>query len=370
MKLVYLSELRLPTKNAHGFQIMNMCAAFSHQGVEVELLVPWRKNLLKEEPFAFYSLPPTFKIRKIFAIDLYPLRFIPEKLSHLIHLTSFMLAARLFLFFHRYDVLYTREPWAGYLFRKLVVEIHMPEHLKQRGFAPDKVIVLNEHIKKELVKSGFAQENILVAPDAVDLKLFPTRDRREARVRTGLPQDKPIVLYGGNFKKWKGVNTLAEAAPLLSETLVVMIGGTKENDVLSLKEKTRGLSNVIVEGFKPQEEFSWYLAAADVLVLPNTAQDENSLFYTSPLKLFEYMASERPIAASDLPSVREVLNEGNAVFFEPDNSSSLAEAVRVILQDGEKARKIALRARHEVEGYTWDTRAKKILDFVVNKAYE
>ncbi len=364
MKLVYISELRLPTKNAHGFQIMNMCAAFADEGIEVLLLVPWRKNLLKEEPFDFYGVKRNFAIKKLPAIDLYPFRSIPEKISAFLHLCSFLMAARIYLFFKSFDVLYTREKHVTFLFPYFVYEVHMPEQMQLYGFKPKRVVVLTNYIKDKLQKSGIREKDILVAPDAVDLSLFKGTSKEEARKRLGFPLDKLIVLYWGNFKKWKGIDTLAEAAPLLPEVFVVMVGATKESDLARIKKKTENLGNVLVGGFKPQTELPWYLAAADVLVLPNSARDENSRLYTSPLKLFEYMAAERPIVSSDLPSLREVLNHRNATFFKPDSARSLSEAVLTLLANPELQRKLAHQAREDVKEYTWGKRAGKIIDFL------
>lgn len=364
MKLVYLSSLRLPTRNAHGFQVMNMCSAFSHAGVEVELLAPWRFNLLKEEPFGFYGLKPTFKVKKLPALDLYPLRFVPEKISNFVQLFSFLISARIYLWFKKLDILYTREGMAALFFPSLVYEIHMPEQMKAPALVPKKIVVITKYIKDELVRRGLESEDVLVAPDATDPTLFGKIGKAEAREELGLPSDKQVVLYWGNFKSWKGIDTLAEAVKYMPDYFVVMVGATKDSDITRIKEIVKDCSNVLVDGFKDQELLPIYLASADVLVLPNTAKDENSRLYTSPLKLFEYMAAERPIIASDLPSLREILNNRNAVFFKPDSPESLSAAIQILISQTELQKKLARQARQDVEQYTWDKRAKKILAFL------
>jgi len=106
------------------------------------------------------------------------------------------------------------------------------------------------------------------------------------------------------------------------------------------------------------------LFAADALVLPNSAKAKISSHYTSPLKLFEYMASRRPIVASDLPSLREVLRDGeNAVLVKPDNPRALAEGIERALSDAELAARIGRQAREDVEQYTWEKRAVNITTF-------
>lgn len=364
MKIIYLAEIRLPTKNAHGFQIMNMCSAFVKEGSKVLLLIPWRKNLLKKDPFDFYKLPKIFKVKKLPAIDLYPLRFIPERISGFIHLFSFLLSARIYLFFVSCDILYTRESFVGLFFKKFCLEVHMPEQIKRRGFRAEKFIVLNNYIKKELVLCGLNSDDILVAPDAVDLSLFYPRPKMEARQLLNWKSDRPVVLYCGNFKVWKGVDIVAEVVKLLPDVFIVMMGATKENDLKRIQQKVSGLPNVLVKGFTLHEDLPLYLAGADIFLLPNTALDENSRLYTSPLKLFEYMASGRPIVASDLPSLREVLNESNATFFEPDNPLSLVGSIKKILENPDLAEKKTTQALVESKKHTWENRARKILLFI------
>ena len=364
MKIVYLSQARLPTRNAHGFQIMNTCSSLSKEKIEVLLLVPQRKNVVKDSPFDFYHLPRSFNIKKLPVIDLYPLRFIPESVSGFFSSISFLVSARLYLFFFHYDILFTREDLSRFFFKNYVYEIHMPEQLKFGGFKPKKIIVISNHIKSVLLKKGFKEKDILVSPDAVNLSMFQNLDKLEARRRLNLPKDKKIVMYWGNFKAWKGIDTLAESVKYMRNYFIVMIGGTKDTDIARIRKMVTGENNVLVEGFKDQELLPTYLASADVLVLPNTAKDENSRLFTSPLKLFEYMASRRPIVASNVPALREILNDSNAMFFNPDDPKNLARTVELTLQDNLRAQNVANQAFKDVERYTWDKRAKAIIEFL------
>jgi len=69
-KFFYITNVRLPTEKAHGYQIMKMCEAFSQQGQEVVLIVPKRKNFIDEGPFDFYSVERSFIILQLPVLDL------------------------------------------------------------------------------------------------------------------------------------------------------------------------------------------------------------------------------------------------------------------------------------------------------------
>ena len=117
-------------------------------------------------------------------------------------------------------------------------------------------------------------------------------------------------------------------------------------------------------GWRKHSLIPLYLRAADLLVLPNKKDGDLSEFYTSPLKMFEYMAAGKPIIATDLPSLREVLNEQNAFFVVPGDSVALARGITMVLNNAMLADRISRQALQEVKNYTWDIRAQQILDFI------
>ena len=111
-----------------------------------------------------------------------------------------------------------------------------------------------------------------------------------------------------------------------------------------------------------------YMRAADMLVIPNSAKEDISRLYTSPMKLFEYMASGTPIIASDLPSLREILNESNSSFFIADDVQDLSRVIGEVSSNHKKAQEKAVLASEQVKKYTWQRRAQSILDFVDTKS--
>ncbi len=229
-----------------------------------------------------------------------------------------------------------------------------------------RVISITHGIKEALVAEGYSKDNIFVAPDAVDIAMFDTGvGKEDARRTLALPLDKHIVLYTGTIDEpWKGVGTLYDAMQKLDDTYVCLIVGGKPHYVEEFNRLYPSMQNVLLIGHRPHNEIPLYLKAADVLVLPNSAKSETSRIATSPMKLFEYMAAHRPIVASDLPSIREILNEQNALFVTPDDTVALARGIRTIAENSAQGTVLAEQARHDVERYTWDKRAEHLLAFL------
>lgn len=107
-----------------------------------------------------------------------------------------------------------------------------------------------------------------------------------------------------------------------------------------------------------------YLRAADLLVIPNSAKDADSARFTSPMKLYEYMASGTPILASNVPSLREALTEETALFVTPDDAAALARGVSESLAHPDEALSRARKAQEAARSHTWQERARRILEGV------
>jgi len=379
MKLIYITNSRIPTEKAHGLQIVKMCQAFVKQGADVELVLPYRKSRGREESdvFSYYNLDRNFEVSKLKSIDPYWLMKLPQGIYIKFQSLFFICTLFFYLMFNKdknKSIIYTREeyllPILQLFSKKVVWETHnLPQNAgRYLGYWEKcyKIICITDELKKELEKNTLDGKNILVAPDGVDLLEFESisDDKVELRKKLNLPLDKNIILYAGHLYEWKGINILAKAAEFLNENdLVVFVGGT-DYDIADFKAKVAEIKNILILGHRPHRDIPEYLKAADVLVLPNSGNNKISSHYTSPLKLFEYMASGRPIVASDLPSLREVLDQSNAILVKPDDATSLASGIKAILADKDLAAKTAGSALIKARQYDWKNRAVKILDFL------
>jgi len=373
MKIIYVNCSRIPTEKAHGLQIMKMCEAMANfqfsisnfQKIEIELWVPKRFNSIKKDAFEYYGIKKNFKIKRIPCIDFLainkgPIGFWLTEFSFLFFLAFYLIGAR-------EDIIYTRDKFAAFFLSFFKNNIYLEEHtVPARLFFSrikklKRVILITNNLKKIFEERGVPREKILVAPDGVDLKEFDIKENQEeCRRKLNLPLDKKIVLYAGSLYKWKGVDTLLKAARNLQNVLFVIVGGNKK-DLQSFKFQVSSFKYV---AHRPHSEMPHWLKAADVLVLPNSGKYDISKYWTSPMKLFEYMASKRPIVASDLPSIREILNYDNSILVRSDDPRGLANGIKKCLDDEALCEKISSQAYLNVQNYTWRKRAKCVLSIM------
>jgi glycosyltransferase involved in cell wall biosynthesis len=171
---------------------------------------------------------------------------------------------------------------------------------------------------------------------------------------------------------WKGAGLVVEVAARVPEADVVIVGGqtnwTEDDpDIAQLAARAEQLGvreRVQLRGHVPYDRVPEVLAQATVALLPLPDEPVARLF-TSPLKLFDYMAAGIAIVASDLPALREVLrHEENALLAAPGDPEAFAAAVRRLLADPALAQRLGQQARADVRGYSWDARAEALLDFL------
>lgn len=368
-KIIYIANIRLPTEKAHGIQIMKTCEALASSGVKVELVVPRRHNRITDDPFTYYRVKKLFNISSFFSFDLVAL----GKIGFFIQSLTFSLALAM-----RFSggkngkdvVFYTRDELPAYALSFLGNRVVWETHMGHNNFFIRSLI--RRGVKIVAISGGLGDyyrslgaKNIFVSPDGVDLEQFQIQlSRAEARARLKLSTDVKITMYTGHLYSWKGADVLAQSASKLGGRIsVIFVGGT-ENDIKSFSGKFGEMENVMILGNKPHDEIPIYLRAADVLVIPNSAKEKISQLYTSPMKLFEYMASGTPIVASDLPSLREILNEKNSILVNPDSPDDLAAGIVTALSDPEKANTFAKQASLDVMKYDWSERANGIINYV------
>ncbi len=378
-RLFLIFHGRFPSEKAASLFAAKEGEAFGKIGLSVTVLVPRRFGRFKVEPHDYYNLENNFEVRYLPTIDILNIGFL-KGLSFKLSFLTFSLVSFVYLFFkaNKQDLIYSNESlpilFSTFYFPNTLYELHdFPEGKRffyRLLFQKVKHLLITNIWKTEEVIRlfGVNREKIICERNAVEVKDFDIPvEMEEARDKLKLPKDKKVIIYTGHLYSWKGADTLAEATKMLpKDYLTVFVGGTNE-DVNNFKAKYGGVEKILIVGHKERGEIPLWQKSADILVLPNTAKEGISKYYTSPMKLFEYMASKRPIVATDIPSIREIVNEENAIMVLPDDPNSLVEGIKKAINDKDLVEKITEKAYSDVLIHTWEKRAGRILDFVERK---
>jgi len=263
-------------------------------------------------------------------------------------------------------------PFFGY---KIIFECHGINHNFSDRFLvknSDGTVFTTQGLVTLLQKEcDFSEKKYIVLPNAVDLNLFEkTPDSKDfLREKLALPKDKVLIGYIGRFKPLgfdKGINSMMDALSFLPENISMCFIGGVEREIAEYEEiaKDKGVEDrCIFQVYVKAELVPFYMKAMDILALTPPANEEFFVYHTSPMKMFEYMASKRPIISSELPALKEILDEETAVFIKPADSLNLAEAVKEILRNPELGKRIAEKAFLKVQDFTWEKRGQKVIEF-------
>lgn len=384
------ADIRFPLERANGVQIVKTAAALARAGHRTTLLV--RQSDPRETPaiLALYGVSDNerLSVRRLgvghragsFALP--RLRFLARATAACLAalgrgevvvtrdlqladaLLSLASGARVVYESHAVEALLYRERSAIYGTGEPASEAKARrlERRERRVWQRAAGVVTTTAGIRESYESAFGpRQKTRVIPNGCDVPA--------SREFPGLARENPPrVVYAGQLYPWKGVDVLVEALADVPEARLVVLGGLRgEPDFLRVQGlvAARGLEErVLLRGTLPQVEVAEELARAAVVAVPflKTGMTER---HTSPLKAFEAMAAGRPIVASDLPSSREFLRDGeNALLVPPGDAGALAGALRRLLGQPALAETLARGAYAEAPRFSWDARAQKLAELL------
>jgi glycosyltransferase involved in cell wall biosynthesis len=229
-------------------------------------------------------------------------------------------------------------------------------------------IICPSRVTRDYIASlGLDRSLVTVIPNGVSASDFsPTPlPARNGRV--------PTLLYIGTLADWQGLDVVVKALPKVLERQAVRLqivgrGRSRQRKILAKQIRKLGIEeHVTVLPAVPHHEIPALIADADICVAPLGLNDRNVTQGACPIKLLEYMAAGRPLLASNMPIVRELIREDvDALLFSPNDPADLARQVVTLLDDFELSQRLAESASERaLTKFTWRESQKKLV-----KVYE
>ncbi len=285
----------------------------------------------------------------------------------------------------RYDLIFSHEEAAfiGTLLGKIwkiphLYDMHssLPQQLENFNFSRSRVlktifiwlerfvlkyshaiVVICQDLLEAVKKQGFSEKAVLLE-NFIDFDTPPHSkpDIEKKRIEYA-PEQEKIVLYAGNFQPYQGISLLLEAvAKLKDRKMILLLVGDKKDKIAEMKKKTQELNianKVFFTGQVPPSQVAFYVSLADALVSPRLSGTN------TPLKIYSFLKSGKPLVATDLWTHTQVLNEKISILVKPD-AESMASGISKALYD-KSASRIALAAKKMAdEKYTDEKYLEKI----------
>lgn len=367
MKLFYFSGSTIPSTFANSVHVMKMCAAFSKAGHNVTL---FGKGQGGAKIFDQYAVPNNFKLALAPQINI-------RKIGGFIRLAYTLLKSKTL---GKPDLIYGRDLWTlsaiSNTKKPIVLELH---EIPPKGNRSEKllkkilnahnllgIVVISEGLKQDLLSfHPFAEEKILVAHDGADL---PLEELIPIDLKTP-PNTEYQIGYGGSLYPGKGIEIIISIAEAMPNIGFHIFGGP--NSELDKWKNSAPPTNIIFYGHIDQKSLQAHLSVCDALIAPymakikiNTGADIAR--WISPLKLFEYMALNKPILCSDIPALHETMeHKQNCLMAPPEDIAKWCQNITDLKNSPNLANEISKNAFQDlVTKYSWDIRAKNILQFL------
>jgi glycosyltransferase involved in cell wall biosynthesis len=288
------------------------------------------------------------------------------------------------------DMIYERYSLYGFAGSKLTRFAHVPfilevnsplatKHRKRLHFPrlalmaekmilrqADAIVCVSENLMDKLIAKGIDRDKIYVIPLGVDPEKFNYRTSGERIVEAYNLKDKIVVGFVGLLRKVAGVDYVIESARTVIQRFgnvhFLIVGeGRRKQDLRNYIKKV-GLSDcVTLVGGIPHAEVPEYVAAMDIALAPYTYQ---AVFHNSPMKLFEYLYMAKPVIASDMGQISDVITNGdNGILVPPSDTNALIDAICLLVENEKDRNRMGINARKSMENhYTWIGKARKIIE--------
>lgn len=367
MNILYLATSVLPSKSANSVHVMKMSNSFSKITKTSLIARGSREDISGDFIKDYYGVDGDFKIKK---------SAVGKKGKKFIYSVPYIIKELL-----RHDkkesVIYARDLYGCILAMMMgyyvIYESHGITSSKKSYFLEKTLFKSNKFIQLVVISNalknlymsgdyGLVSDRVTVAHDAADVP--------KSYQDSCIERNKVKVTYIGHLYKGRGIDIIISAAKRLPELDFEIVGGNKDD--ITYWEANSSSNVTFIGHVKPSETFL-YRQGADILVMPYQSSVSvegggDTSKWMSPMKLFEYMSSKKPIVSSDLPVLREVLNEENSVLVSPNIVDEWVEAISNLSTKENLRKEISEKAYLDfIANYTWDNRAKRIYKIICDR---
>jgi glycosyltransferase involved in cell wall biosynthesis len=254
---------------------------------------------------------------------------------------------------------WTRANWEGFHALERIFHPHLVRAERYVTERADCVVAVSEHAAEAALEIGAPEGRVSVIPNGVDVEEVD----RVLGQAPAAPQGRRLG-WIGSFGPWHGAEMIVRALALLPPDVeLLMVGDGSARPACQALADRLGLgARVTWAGSVAHADALRLLGGCDLLVSPHVPLPGRS-FFGSPTKIFEYMAIGRPIVASALGQLADVLEDGvTARLVPPGDPDALAAGIREVMESPDRGAALGRRAHEEARrGHSWDSRAHDLL---------
>tara|TARA_Y100000590_G_scaffold450494_1_gene590261 strand:+ start:176 stop:1291 length:1116 start_codon:yes stop_codon:yes gene_type:complete len=365
MRIGYIFNSSLPSSNPGSLQVIKTCEALMKHNNQVDLITPnTGLNLTIKK---FYNLKKIPTVHKLKFFRKFPIG---------VNYYLFSIFAALYSIKFKFDIIITRNPFTllvlCLLKKKVIIEFHHDfsvesrivrflfykfKILKNKNII--KIVAITENVKQFLIKDFKIDKNrIEVIASATDLEFKFVKLKNKKNLNIG---------YFGSLEQGKGADFVCKLSKLDTKNNYFVYGGSVEK-VKKIKKNFNNI-NLTINSYKPYGELSKYISDMDILLMPSskkiikaTGGVGNLSKFTSPLKLFDYLASGKLIISSKLNVLNDIIkNNVNCIMIENLKLINWLKEINYIFLNLKKINRLKKSAFDLSKKYTYYKRAGAIL---------
>lgn len=384
MRIIYLTGSRLDATNSAVNHVLEICANLQRFGHKVKILargpctspLPKRYDLdisfvpvpAHKGPRYFYLQAPFFVLKEMIRehYDFLYSRFCPLDFFSLI--IAKKIGSLKYMIELNGPVEEEQKIWGHSQW-----EIGLAKRLEKFCYRwADGIIVVDSGLRRYLEERGTFRAKLVEIPTGVNPQIIEPLDKKMCHRRLGLDPERRYICFVGSLRIWHGIDIAIKAMKILvglrSNINLLIVGeGKRKKEYQDLTKKLELSSSVIFAGQVDYEELKYFLGASDICIAPSRDM-KNTGYGLAPLKVFDYMAAGRPIVATNVGGLKELIQDnGVGLVADSDDPEEFAREILNLIKDKKKVASLGRRGRYLAENvFSWGNRTRQTEKFLLS----